>query len=280
MFEVLLTVRSDFEYSAWIFTLGTELTQGRVINTNGSYLSRRLTLLGVKVIGIVTLMDDVELISRYLMLVLRESPKFIITTGGLGPTYDDRTLEAVAKALNRKLVLNGEALEMVKRKYEERKMPLTPERIKMAYLPEGGVPIPNPVGTAPGCWIEYGEVIIVSLPGVPIEMEAMWEKWVEPRLRKILPHVYIAEAIAKIVGIPESSLAPYLNKIAQEYEKVYVKSHPMGEELGRPIINIYIMASEADSSASLRLAQEVLNKIIAYTQNLGGFVDVLELKVS
>lgn len=277
---MVLTMRNNFGYSAWIFTLGTELTQGRVINTNGSYLGRRLTLLGVKVLGIASIIDDIELISKYLTVVLDEKPKFIVTTGGLGPTYDDRTLEAVAKALNRKLVLNSEALEMVKRRYEERGMPLTPERIKMAYLPEGGVPIPNPIGTAPGCWIEHRESVVISLPGVPREMEAMWESWVEPRLKRLLPLIYIAEAVAKVVGVPESSLAPQLNRIAHEYEKVYLKSHPLGEELGKPVINIYVMASGGDSSSASKLAQEVLNKVIAYAQSLGGSVAVLELKVS
>uniref|UniRef100_A0A7J2U6U8 Nicotinamide mononucleotide deamidase-related protein n=1 Tax=Ignisphaera aggregans TaxID=334771 RepID=A0A7J2U6U8_9CREN len=276
----MMIMGDGFEKHAWIFTLGTELAQGRVINTNGSYIGRRLTLLGVKVIGIVTIIDNVDLISKYLMLVLNEGPRFIVTTGGLGPTYDDRTLEAIAKALNRKLVLNVEALEMVRRKYEERKMPLTPERMKMAYLPEGGVPVPNPVGTAPGCWIEYGETVIVSLPGVPREMEAMWENWVEPRLRKLLPPIHIAEAFAKIIGVPESSLAIQLNRIVQEYEKVYVKSHPLGEELGKPVINIYVMASGEEPSLASKLAQEVLGKIIDYAQHLGGSVTGVELKVS
>ncbi|MEM2852096.1 MAG: molybdopterin-binding protein, partial [Ignisphaera sp.] len=81
-------------YDAWILTLGTEVVQGRVINTNASYLGRRLTLLGFRVVGNVSLIDDVNIIAKYITIILDEKPSVIVTTGGLGPTYDDRTLEA------------------------------------------------------------------------------------------------------------------------------------------------------------------------------------------
>lgn len=250
-------------YDAWIFTLGTEVVQGRVVNTNASYLGRRLTLLGFRVVGTISLIDDVDIIARYIVAVLGEKPRIIVTTGGLGPTYDDRTLEAIAKALNRKLTLNEEAFNMVKRRYEARNMPLTEERIKMAYLPEGGVAVPNPVGTAPGCWIEIEDSVIVSLPGVPQEMEAMWETWIEPRLRLIGPSIYIAEVSLKIVGVPESSLAPIIKSILRESPpELYIKSHPKGEEMGKPIIELYIMFSSGNREKALEVADGVMNKLV------------------
>jgi len=93
-------------YTAWLFTLGTELTQGRVVNTNATFICRRLTLIGFNVVGVITLIDDVDLISRYLRIVLSWKPRVLITIGGLGPPYDDRTLEAIAKAVNKQLVIN------------------------------------------------------------------------------------------------------------------------------------------------------------------------------
>ncbi|RLG85221.1 MAG: competence damage-inducible protein A, partial [Thermoprotei archaeon] len=209
------------KYEAWIFTLGNEVVEGRVVNTNAAYLGRRLTLLGYNVVGNISLIDDVEIISNYLRHVaLNHRPSIIVTTGGLGPTYDDRTLEAVAKAFNRKLILNEEALRMVIEKYSERNMPITEERKKMAYLPEGSIPIPNPVGTAPGSWLEVKELnlIVISLPGVPRELEAMWEGWVEERLRIIGPKVHIVEASFTVVGVPESSAAKVLKNIVKKYK--------------------------------------------------------------
>ncbi len=250
-------------YDAWIMTLGTEVVQGRVINTNASYLGRKLTLLGFRCIGILSLIDDIDAIAKYLTLILHDRPRVIVTTGGLGPTYDDKTLEAIAKALNRKLTLNEDAYNMVKRKYEARKMPLTEERIKMAYLPDGGIAIPNPIGTAPGCWIEVDNTIIISLPGVPQEMEVMWETWVESRLKAIGPSIYIAEILLKIVGIPESSLAPIIKSILREAPaELYIKSHPKGEELGKPVIELYIMYSNKDRKKAMEIAEIIANKMI------------------
>jgi nicotinamide-nucleotide amidase len=269
-------------YNAWIFTLGTEVTQGRIVNTNASYLGRRLTLLGFRVIGIISLIDDVDTIARYLTIVLNERPKVIVTTGGLGPTYDDRTLEAVARALNKKLILNDEAFNIIKEKYKARNMPLTEERIKMAYLPEGGVAIPNPIGTAPGCWLEVGDTIIVSLPGVPQEMEAMWEYLIEPKLRSIGPSVYIAEILLKIVGVPESSLAPIIKNILKDSPpEVYIKSHPKEGTPGKPIIELYIMYSNEDKEKADKVAKEIMNKMInSIKQRFEATIETISMNIS
>lgn len=267
--------------NAWIFTIGTELVQGRVINTNAAYIGRRLTLLGFNVLGFITLVDDVDLVSRYLShVILAEKPRVIVTTGGLGPTYDDRTLEAVAKALNKRLVLNDDAFRMVKEKYDRRGVPLTPERVKMAYLPEGATPIPNPVGTAPGSWIEFENTVIISLPGVPSEMEAMWESWVEPRLREIGPKIHIAEITVKIVGVPESSLAPHIEKAVKKFARIYVKSHPKGEEEGKSVIELYVMASDEKAENALNTAENALKLILDSLHGYSAHVEILETRVS
>lgn len=266
-------------YTAWIFTLGTELTQGRVVNTNASFIGRRLSLLGFNVLGIITLIDDVNLVSKYIALILSEKPKVIVTTGGLGPTYDDRTLEAISKAVNRNLVLNQEALEMVKKKYEARGLQLTPERIKMAYLPEGGVPIPNPIGTAPGCWLEIGESVIVSLPGVPKEMESMWVSWVEPRLKLYGPGLYVAERLMVVEGVPESTMAPVIKAVLKQYPQTYIKSHPDISSSGEPVLRIYVSFSHRDEGIAREVVENVLKSIAAkYREMYNKELNVVEVK--
>lgn len=253
-------------YTAWLFTLGTELTQGRVVNTNAAFIGRRLTLLGFNVVGIITLVDDVDLISRYLGIVLSWKPKVLITTGGLGPTYDDRTLEAIAKTINKQLVLNQEAFDMVKKKYEARGLNLTPERIKMAYLPEGANPIPNPVGTAPGCWLEVEDTLIIALPGVPKEMETMWFSWVEPRLRLIGPKLHIVERLVVVEDVPEATMAPVIKALIKLYPGVYIKTHPEISEAGKPVLKIYVMYSHRDEeeakSTVLKVIQSISDKFV------------------
>ncbi|MCC6059672.1 MAG: nicotinamide mononucleotide deamidase-related protein [Thermofilum sp.] len=257
---------------AWLFTLGTEVVTGRVVNTNAAYLGRRLTLLGFEVLGNVSLVDDVELIASWLSLVLSGRPALVVTTGGLGPTYDDVTLEAVARAAGRRLVLNEHALEMVRRRYEERGLPLTPERVKMAYLPEGGEAIPNPVGTAPGCWLRHGETIVVSLPGVPSELEAMWEGYVEPRLRKVAPLRHIAERLFTVVGVPESSAAAVVKRLLHRYPSIYVKTHPKGHETRGPVLLVYVQASASSREEAENAADIAAKELAAELENLGGSV--------
>ncbi|PWV36794.1 MAG: competence damage-inducible protein A, partial [Desulfurococcaceae archaeon] len=166
---------------ASVLAIGNEVVQGRVLNTNAQYLGRRLTLLGYDVVLSASVPDRMELIVEILRIATdRFSSDLIVTTGGLGPTYDDITSEALSKYLGEEHVVNEEALEMVRQKYVARGLGLTPERIKMAMMPKSAKPIPNPIGTAPGILVKKGNKLFVSLPGVPSEMQAIWEQSIEP----------------------------------------------------------------------------------------------------
>ena len=168
-----------------IICVGNELLIGKTLNTNAHWMARRATSLGILVKRITVVGDDVDEIADAIREALQRKPKFIITTGGLGPTFDDKTLEGIAKALNCKVKVNEKALKMVKEKYEtyfrEGKMErvdLTPPRVKMATLPEGTEPLPNPIGTAPGVMTNIEGTFLIALPGVP-------EKW-RPFLKNLL----------------------------------------------------------------------------------------------
>ncbi|MCS7098767.1 MAG: molybdopterin-binding protein, partial [Sulfolobales archaeon] len=114
------------EKKAWIFTFGTEVVRGLVVNTNAAFLGRRLSQLGIVVEGVITLADDRKLIVSSLRYVMSEhDPDLIVTTGGLGPTHDDITLESIAEALGRPLGLNREAVEMLEEKVVSRGYELT-----------------------------------------------------------------------------------------------------------------------------------------------------------
>ena len=260
-------------FDAWVFTLGNEVVEGRVINTNAAYLGRRLFVMGFRVLGNLSLIDDPALVSEFIKYVLSRGPKVIVTSGGLGPTYDDRTLEAVAKAVGKGLRLNDEALQMIRSKYAGGGLTLTEERIKMAYLPEGAIPIPNPVGSAPGSWLEIGESVIISLPGVPKEMEAMWESWVEPRLRGMAPRKHVVERSFRVKGVPESSAARVVKEVLKAYSNVYVKTHPKGHEIREPVLDVYVMVSGEDELTAKRIAGEVVSRLKKGLRGLGGAVE-------
>lgn len=257
---------------AWVFTLGTEVVSGRVVNTNAAYLGRRLTLLGFDVLGVVSLVDDVRLISAFISHVLASEPNLLITTGGLGPTYDDVTLEALARALGVELRLNEEALKSIKEKYDVLKLPLTSERVKMAYMPEGCEVIPNEVGTAPGCIMRHGKTLIVSLPGVPRELESMWESYVEPRLKELGVRRVIAERSFRVSGVPESSAAKVVKEVLRKYENVYIKTHPKGHEITAPVLEVYVQVFSKDLSEAGKKADEVLEELKKSLESIGGVI--------
>jgi len=250
--------------------IGNELLIGKTLNTNSHWLTRRATSLGTMVKRITVVGDDVDEIANAVREALQRKPRFIITTGGLGPTFDDKTLEGIAKALDRKLEVDKEALKMDKEKYEAyvkagkiEKLELTPPRVKMARLPEGAKPLPNPVGTAPGIIIDVEETFLMALPGVPSEMEAIFEESVAALLKKEAGEVTFFETSIYADDVMESTLAPLIDRAMHDNPSVYIKSHPKGEEK-KPHIEIHFSTTAKGS----RIAKDRLGKAIAQLSEL------------
>lgn len=258
---------------AWIVTVGNEILIGRIVNTNAAWLARRLTFLGFNVERIVVAPDEPGEVAEEIRRALsRPSVRLVVTTGGLGPTYDDRTLEAVALAAGVRLALNQRAYEMVRAKYEQSGLPMTKEREKMAMLPEGAEPLANPVGMAPGSWLVVGGKAIASLPGVPAEMEAMFEQEVVPRIRPMAPQLAVVDCGLVVVGVPESSLAPYVERAERSAPGVYVKSHPKGHETRGPVLEIRVLASAPTRDEAVSRAGAALAVVRDGAEKLGGAV--------
>ncbi len=229
---------------------------GVVVNTNGSWIARRLTSLGFYVDRIIVVRDSRSDVEEEVRRAVEKRIKLLVTTGGLGPTYDDSTASFIASALNRKLVLNKNALELVKKKYESMGVELTSARLKQAYMPEGARVIPNPVGTAPGFIVEMGDTIIVSLPGVPREMKKMFEEYVEKEISRITGY-RVASAWLVIRGAEESSIAEIIEEKAREHPEAYIKTHPIVLEDG----SFYIRLQVSTASKNYREAEEKARSI-------------------
>ena len=216
-----------------IICVGNELLIGKTPNTNATWLAKRITSLGLMVNRIVVVGDEVDEIAETLQEALHRKPDFIITTGGLGPTFDDKTLEGIAKGLNRRLKVNEEALKMVRKKYvayleksgKTENIELTPPRIKMATLPEDTRPLPNPVGTAPGVMAIVDGTFIIALPGVPPEMEAIFNESIAETIKKKAGKSAFFEKSIYAEEIMESNLAPLIDNVMHNNPYVYVKSH-------------------------------------------------------
>lgn len=173
---------------AEIIAIGDEITGGQLLDTNTQWLSQRLEELGIRVLYHTTVGDELDPIARVFRQAVGRAD-VVVATGGLGPTADDLTRQAIAEATGRQLVLSLEALEQIRSLFARRKYVMARRNEQQALFPEGSHPIPNPNGTAPGIAVEVpregaGPAWVFALPGVPAEMEEMWHGTVADRLHQ------------------------------------------------------------------------------------------------
>ncbi|MEK6562975.1 MAG: competence/damage-inducible protein A [Candidatus Binatota bacterium] len=199
---------------AAILSTGDELITGRVVDTNSSYIADKLYGLGLEVVAVLKVGDTRERLIWALQHGL-ELGELVIGTGGLGPTTDDLTTEVVAEFFGRKLKMDEEVAEALKRRFESRGMVMTPNNLKQALFPEGADIVPNPMGTAPGFRVATKDKKqLIWLSGVPREMEVMLRESVLPWVKQ--ERVGGGETLActfKIYGLTESKLGDILKPI-------------------------------------------------------------------
>ncbi len=258
-----------------IIAVGNELLIGDVLDTNTHWLCRRLTTMGAFVRRAVLVRDDEDAIATEVQGALARGTDLLFTSGGLGPTDDDRTVAAIGKALNRPLELNEEALEMVGQRYRELykqgfvdSPEVTPSRRKMAMLPVGATPLFNPVGTAPGVWLPTEKTVIVCLPGVPAELKGIFEHSLPPLLEQVLGKGYYSERLFEATCRDESVLAPILKQVAEKHPEVYLKSKArvFGQEVR---ITILLAASGRSKEVVEKQLQAAVDSLIVALEPLG-----------
>lgn len=263
-----------------IISIGNELLIGKIANTNAQWLARRITTTGLSVKRMTVISDDVTEISKAMKETLKRRPKMLITTGGLGPTFDDKTIEGIAKALNEPLKAHQDALKMIKETYErflkegrvEEKIELTPPRMKMATLPAKAQPIHNPVGTAPGVLLKNGSTVIVVLPGVPTEMEAIFDESIQPMLKKMAGNATFFEASITVTGVMEPDIAPLIDTTMRDNPYVYIKSHPSRSGEGKPFLELHLSTTASDPKTGKKQVEKALLQIMELAQGKGGTV--------
>ena len=198
-------------HTAEIIAVGTELLLGNIVNTNAQAISQSLSALGINVFWHTVVGDNPERLKEAVETARRRAD-IIITTGGLGPTYDDLTKQTVCQAFGEKLVFHPEILEEIRTFYETAlHVPMPENNTQQAELPEHGVIFDNPVGTAPGCAFESGGVHVLMLPGPPHEMAAMLRRHAEPYLRGLSREVIVSHDIMTF-GMGESSVEELLRE--------------------------------------------------------------------
>ena len=249
-----------------ILCIGNELLSGMTLNTNAHWLCNKIANVGGIVRRVTVVRDEISEISSAIRESLARNSDILITTGGLGATYDDMTLEGVATVLGKKIVLDNTAVKMLKKSYAMRKLhyELTESRLKMATIPEGSTPIQNPVGSAPAIMEQAGGTVIFCLPGVPSEMKAIFEERILPLIKRSVGKFVAEEINYNIRGLSEAMIAPALIEIVKSHTKntIYLKTHPRGYYNKKtPQIRIQLI-SRGDDEKEVKKRLAAIAKVI------------------
>ncbi|NLX10031.1 MAG: CinA family nicotinamide mononucleotide deamidase-related protein [Chloroflexi bacterium] len=189
-----------------VISIGTELLLGEIVDTNSAYIARQMRDIGVNIFSLTTVGDNRERIAEAIRTSLQRAD-VVITTGGLGPTVDDMTRQAVADATDRDLEFRPELLEQIAERFRQMGSQMSENNRVQAYIPAGAIPVYNRLGTAPCYIVESEDGIIISLPGVPREMKDILAVSVIPYLREKLGGRGIIKALVlRTAGIGESQI--------------------------------------------------------------------------
>ncbi len=204
---------------AEILSIGTELLMGELVDTNSSFLASELAKLGIEVRWVTKVGDDPERLSEAIERAFKRSD-VTLTSGGLGPTSDDLTRETIARVCGEEMTVQDDLLEHLKGLFANRGFPMPETNVKQATLIPSAEAIANPMGTAPGWWVEREGSVIVAMPGPPREIQRMWANEVAPRLRERNAGIAIVTRNLKTFGISEGGLDEILSPLFESENPV------------------------------------------------------------
>jgi len=230
------------EIKAEILSTGDEVRSGAIVDSNAAHIAQKLEEAGVEVVRHSCVGDDIDILADIFREISNRSD-IAVVTGGLGPTEDDLTAEAAAKAAGVELVLDSTALESIEALFKSRNRPLTTSNRKQAIMPKGSTCLLNPVGTAPGFILKMNRCIFFFLPGVPHEMERMLSDAVLPAIEKLTGKVKRYHLVKNIstFGLTEAATGEKLTELTEifpgiklglraTFPEIHVKLYIQGED--------------------------------------------------
>ena len=240
-----------------IIAVGTELLSPHFQDTNSLYLIERLNDLGLEANFKTIVGDDMDDLKLAIHNSLARA-RVVFITGGLGPTKDDRTREALASVLKRKLLFRADVFEQIHKRFQRRRIPMPSVNKKQAYVIEGSELLDNQKGTAPGIWMETPSNIIAVLPGPPTELKPMFDVYMWPRLLKFL-RIHSVRKTLKITGLTES-------KVESLIQNDYPKDKDLRlSTLARPgQIEIHLLCQSQINSAHAKKKMKALSSTLLF----------------
>jgi nicotinamide-nucleotide amidase len=200
---------------AEIITIGDELVIGQVIDSNSSFISSRLNESGIKVSRIISIPDQAERIIESLELIQQDT-QVVIATGGLGPTSDDRTREALCSFFNTTMTFNQNVYDHIEKLLFKKRAPMNQSNRLQSYVPANAKVLHNELGTAPGLWFDKNRIVYIFLPGVPFEMNALIDQKVIPALKKR----FGLSPVLHLTAITQGAFEAQLSGLLREFEEI------------------------------------------------------------
>lgn len=199
---------------AVILSIGTELILGQITDTNATFLAQDLAAHGIELVGVRQVGDDLPRLVETIRRGLADAD-CVICTGGIGPTDDDLTREGIAAVVGEQPVVDPGLLASLRAYFASRQIDMPARNAKQAWIIPSAEILPNPIGTAPGWFVTAGNQYIVTMPGVPREMERMWREQALPRLRRIAGDFVIDTTTLKTIGIGESNAEQEIHDLVE-----------------------------------------------------------------
>ncbi|MFT4036585.1 MAG: CinA family nicotinamide mononucleotide deamidase-related protein [Thermomicrobiales bacterium] len=236
---------------AYIVSIGSELIGGHLTDTNATFLAQELVAKGIELLHVVQVGDDLPRLTNVLATATADAD-LVICTGGIGPTDDDLTREAIAALAGETPVVDEQAVEAIRDFFARRGMEMPARNAKQAWIIPSAEVLQNPVGTAPGWFARINDAIVVAMPGVPREMTRMWREQVAPRLGEQFGDAVFRSTNLRTLGIGESAVSEVLDELTrrpQPYVGTYAKNDG---------VHVRVTASAAtDAEASAELEETV-----------------------
>lgn len=239
-----------------IISIGTELLLGNISDTNASYIAAELPALGIDLYWISQVGDNKVRLIEVLQRAWQRSD-LIISTGGLGPTEDDITREAIAEMLGEDITIDQAVVQQLEERFRRYGRRMSPSNVKQAGMIASATAIPNDRGTAPGWWVEKDDRILIAMPGPPGEMHHLWQTLVRPGLQRLSSSDVIISKTIKLWGLSESrvnELCLPLFPSANPTLGIYVKSDG---------IHLRLTAKAASEEIAIRVIEPSQEKIIS-----------------
>lgn len=233
---------------AEIIAIGSELLLGQIVDTNSAFIARHFAATGLDLYYKTTVGDNLARLEATLRQALGRS-QVVVTTGGIGPTADDITREAVAAATGRELIFSRALMSQIEAYFATRGFKLSPSNRRQAFIPAGAIPVENPVGTAPAFIVEVGEACVITLPGVPREMQHLLITRVVPYLReRYRLGGEIRLRVVRTVGLGESRIGELLADFMEKGQNPTIGTLA---HLGHVDIRIAAKGADADALEGL-----------------------------